>query len=89
MKTMTVFEARNNFSRTLQAARRDVVVVTRNGKPVAAIEAIDDADLEDFLLERSSTFWDLIRKARRGSPVSLGVARRRLGVGHRAKRRRR
>jgi prevent-host-death family protein len=37
VKTMTVFEARNNFSRTLDAARKDVVVVTRNGKPVAAI----------------------------------------------------
>ena len=42
MKTMTVFEARNNFSRTLEAAKRDVVVVTRNGRPVAAIQAIDD-----------------------------------------------
>jgi len=31
VKTMTVFEARNNFSRTLDAARKDVVVVTRNG----------------------------------------------------------
>ena len=79
MKTMTVFEARNNFSRTLQAAKRDVVVVTRNGRPVAAIEAIDDDDLEDLLLERSSTFWNMIRKARQGRAVSLSVARRRLG----------
>jgi prevent-host-death family protein len=79
MKTMTVFEARNNFSRTLQAAKKDVVVVTRNGRPVAAIEAINDDDLEDLLLERSSTFWDMIRRARQGRPVSLSVARRRLG----------
>ncbi len=33
MKTMTVFETRNNFSQTLKAAERDVVVVTRNGRP--------------------------------------------------------
>ena len=88
MKTMTVFEARNNFSRTLQAAKRDVVVVTRNGRPVAAIEAIDDDDLEDLLLERSSTFWNMIRKARQGRSVSLSVARRRLGS-NRGKRARR
>jgi len=88
MKTMTVFEARNNFSRTLQAAKKDVVVVTRNGRPVAAIEAIDDDDLEDLLLERSSTFWDMIRRARQGRPVSLSVARRRLG-GRRGERKRR
>ena len=81
MKTMTVFEARNNFSRTLEAAKRDVVVVTRNGRPVAAIQAIGDDDLEDLLLERSPKFWTMIRRARQGRPVPLGVARRRLGAG--------
>ena len=49
MKTMTLFEARHNFSRTIDAAREDVVIVTRNGKPVAAIQGIDDADMEDLL----------------------------------------
>lgn len=78
MKTMTVFEARNHFSRTLRAAERDVVVVTRRGKPVAAIQAIDDDDLEDLLLERSPKFWDMIARARQGRAVSLEVVRRRL-----------
>ncbi|MBI5479413.1 MAG: type II toxin-antitoxin system prevent-host-death family antitoxin [Deltaproteobacteria bacterium] len=75
---MTVFEARNHFSRTLRAAERDVVVVTRRGKPVAAIQAIDDDDLEDLLLERSPKFWDMIARARQGRAVSLEVVRRRL-----------
>ncbi len=78
MKTMNVFEARNNFSRTLDAAREDVVVVTRNGKPVAAIQGIDDDDLEDLLLERSGRFWEMIARARKGKPISL--ARVRKGV---------
>ena len=88
MKTMTVFEARNNFSLTLEAAKRDVVVVTRNGRPVAAIQAIEDDDLEDLLLEQSPTFWKMIRRARQGRPVSLSVARRRLGGSRRERRRR-
>ena len=78
MKTMTVFEARNNFSRTLEVAKRDVVVVTRNGRPVAAIQAIGDNDLEDLLLERSPKFWEMIRRARQGRPVSMTAARRTL-----------
>jgi prevent-host-death family protein len=78
MKTMTVFEARNNFSRTLEVAKRDVVVVTRNGRPVAAIQAIGDDDLEDLLLERSPKFWGMIRRARQGRPVSMTAARRAL-----------
>jgi prevent-host-death family protein len=79
MKTMTLFEARNNFSQTLKAAERDVVVVTRNGRPVATIQAIRDEDLEDLLLERSPKFWAMIRRARQGRPVPLAVARRTLG----------
>jgi len=88
MKTMTVFEARSNFSRTLDAARDDVVVVTRNGKPVAAIQAIGDDDLEDLLLERSERFWEMIERARKGKAVSLGDARRRLGLRQKARKRR-
>ena len=79
MKTMTVFEARNNFSRTLDAARKDVVVVTRNGKPVATIRGIDDADMEDLLLERSEKFWTMIARARAGKAVSLATVRRQAG----------
>ena len=47
MKTKTLFEARNHFSRTIEEARKDVVIVTRNGRPVAALQGIDDDDLED------------------------------------------
>ncbi|MGH7318656.1 MAG: type II toxin-antitoxin system Phd/YefM family antitoxin [Candidatus Rokuibacteriota bacterium] len=78
MKTMTVFEARNHFSRTLEAAKDDVVIVTRNGKPVAAIQAIDDDDIEDLLLERSERFWEMIARARRGKPIAIDVLRRQV-----------
>jgi prevent-host-death family protein len=98
VKTMTVFEARNHFSRTLLAAKDDVVIVTRNGKPVAAIQGIDDDDIEDLLLERSERFWDMIAQARQGRSVAIEalrgqVARRRkranlTGTRRRAPRRR-
>lgn len=78
MKTMTVFEARNHFSRTLLAAKEDLVIVTRHGRPVAAIQAISDDDLEDLLLERSPKFWEMIARAREGKSVSLATVRRRL-----------
>jgi prevent-host-death family protein len=79
MKTMTVFEARNHFARTLEAAKEDIVIVTRNGKPVAAIQAIDDDDIEDLLLERSPRFWDMINRARRGKPIAIDVLRKQIG----------
>src|ERR1700730_6342428 len=84
MKTMTVFEARNHFARTLEAAKKDVVIVTRNGRPVAAIQAIDDDDIEDLLLERSERFWAMIARARRGNRSrSKRCASKPLGEGER------
>jgi prevent-host-death family protein len=53
MKTITVSEAKNEFSKALRVAAEGVVVVTRRGKPIAAIQAITEDDLEDLLLERS------------------------------------
>jgi prevent-host-death family protein len=78
MKTMTVFEARNHFARTLEAAKEEVIIVTRNGRPVAAIQGIDDDDLEDLLLERSERFWKMIEQARRGKPIALEALRKQV-----------
>jgi prevent-host-death family protein len=78
MKTMTVFEARNHFAKTLEAAKEDVIIVTRNGRPVAAIQAIDDDDIEDLLLERSERFWAMIDRARRGKPIAIETLRKQV-----------
>ncbi|OGR84605.1 MAG: hypothetical protein A2901_04930 [Elusimicrobia bacterium RIFCSPLOWO2_01_FULL_54_10] len=78
MKTVTIFEAKNHFSQTVRAAKKDIVIVTRRGKPVAAIQAITEDDLEDFLLERSEKFWKMINRARKGKTVSLQSVRARL-----------
>ena len=78
MKTMTVFEARNQFAKTLKAAKKDLIIVTRNGRPVAAIQAIDDDDIEDLLLERSERFWAMIARARRGKPIAIETLRKQV-----------
>jgi len=78
MKTMTVFEARNHFARTLEAAKEDVIIVTKNGRPVAAIRGIDDDDLEDLLLERSERFWGMIARARRGKAITIETLRKQV-----------
>ena len=61
------------------------MIVTRNGKPVAAIERIDETDLEDFLLERSEKFWEMIARARKGKTISLNAVAKALGRKRRAR----
>ena len=79
MKILTTYEAKNALPEVLKLARRDVVIVTNRGKPVAAIEGLaGEDDLEDYLLEHSPKFWAMIRRARRGTSVSLARVRKEL-----------
>ena len=81
MKILTTYEAKNAFPRVLKLSRKDVVIVTNRGKPVAAIEGLDgEDDLEDYLLERSPKFWAMIRRARRGKSVAIAQVRKELGL---------
>ena len=81
MKILTTYEAKNAFPAVLKLSRRDVVIVTNRGKPVAAIEGLTgEQDLEDYLLERSPVFWAMIRRARRSRRVGIARVRKGLGV---------
>jgi len=81
MKILSTYEAKNAFPKVLKLSRRDVVIVTNRGKPVAAIEGLNgEQDLEDYLLERSPMFWAMIRRARRGRSVGIAQVRKDLGV---------
>jgi prevent-host-death family protein len=81
MKILNTFEAKNAFPKVLKLARKDVVIVTNRGKPVAAIEGLDgEEDLEDYLLERSPKFWAMIQRARRGKSVDIAQVRKELGL---------
>lgn len=81
MKVLTTYEAKNSFPGVLKLSRRDAVIVTSRGKPVAAIEGLKSADdPEDYLLGRSPKFWAMIRRARRGRSVGLAHVRKELGL---------
>jgi prevent-host-death family protein len=79
MKILTTYEAKNDFPRVLKLAQKDIVIVTNRGKPVAAIEGLKgEDDLEDYFLERSPKFWDMIHRARKGKGLSLCRRRRKV-----------
>ena len=65
MKVAPMGEVRNNFAKYLETAESEPVFVTKNGKITAVIEHIEDRDIEDYLLERSSRFRKMLQKVRR------------------------
>ena len=65
MKVAPMGDVRNNFARYLVACEDGPVFVTRNGRITAVIEHIEDADMEDFLLERNSRFRRMLDDTKR------------------------
>jgi prevent-host-death family protein len=74
-------EVRNNFAKYLEAAEEEPVFVTKNGKITAVIEHIEDRNIEDYLLERSSRFRKMLDKVRRErDSISLAEYRKSRGI---------
>ena len=66
MKIASVAEIKARLSAYLKESRRGPVVVTRNGKAVAALVAVtDDDELERLVLAHSPKFQALLEKSRR------------------------
>lgn len=73
MKVAPMADVRNNFARYLTACESGPVFVTRNGRITAVIEHLEDADIEDFLLERSARFRGMLARVKSekgGTPLS-------------------
>ncbi len=65
MRFVALRELKIQPSRTLDRLAREDIVVTRNGKPAAALIRLDEDLLEDFVLARSPKLWKEIQAAQR------------------------
>jgi prevent-host-death family protein len=65
MKEVTVEQLASQPAEWLDAAQRDRVVVTKDGKPSALIVGIENQDEEDWDLQLSPEFWRMIEERRR------------------------
>ena len=62
----------------LEQAQFERVLVTRDGAPLALLVGLENKDEEDWRLETSPDFWQMVEE-RRGRPtVPLGDAEREL-----------
>ena len=84
MKTIDINKATGRLRDYAENARDGVVVVTRRGKPVAAVIGVDQFDYESLSLSTNPTFLDIIARSRarleREGGVPDAEVRRRLGL---------
>jgi prevent-host-death family protein len=83
MKTVEMADAAASLSDFVREALLEPIVVTQNGKPVAALTAIDaPTDLENLIVSSDPAFRALIERSRAlntpGTGLSTNEVRRRL-----------
>ena len=76
MKVVPLKDA--NLQKCVSAAKREDVVITQRGKPVAMLVGVAGLDLEQIELGRCEKFWKLVRRWRGQKTLSRAELDRRL-----------
>lgn len=83
MKTIELSDATEPLATYAADAKSDPVLITRRGKPLAAVVSMEGMDRESASLSINPKFVAIIEKARASSrkgTISAGEMRRRLGL---------
>lgn len=92
MKTIEMAEATEPLAKYAAGSRRETLVVTRKGRPVAALTPIgSQTDLENLAVSADPEFRSFIERSRRlysaGSGLTTDEVRRKLRTARRPSRR--
>ena len=74
MRFVTLRDLKINPSRVLDELVNEDVVVTRNGKPAAALIHLDEETLDEFVLAHHPKLWKEVAEARREYELRGGVS---------------
>ena len=84
MKTLELTKATAPLAEYAREVDKEPVIVTRDGKPLAALVSVENADLETVALSVDPQFLALIERSRARQRVEVGISgpemRRRLGM---------
>jgi prevent-host-death family protein len=71
-------DLQKKIKRCVAMSQRDQVVITRRGKPAAAMVGVEGKDLEDVVVQAASTFWKFIEERRKEPTMTMKELRTRL-----------
>ena len=84
MRTIDIAKATGQLREYAESASQEPVVVTRSGKPIAAVIGVDDFDFESLSLSTNPKFIALIAQSRarleREGGIPDAEVRRQLGL---------
>ncbi len=86
MKTLEISKATASLAEYARGAKKETVIVTEDGKPIAALVPIENADDETVTLSTNPQFIALIERSRARQKADGGISsaemRRRLKRAH-------
>lgn len=84
MKTIDIVKTTGQLREYAQNARNEAIIVTRRGKPMAAVIGVDQFDYESLSLSTNPKFIGIITKSRarleKEGGLSSAEVRRKLGM---------
>ena len=84
MKTIELSKATSQLRDYAESAAKEMVVVTRNGKPLAAVVSLEGIDLESFSLSMNPKFIQIMEKSRESASIHGALTsdevRKKLGI---------
>ena len=78
MKLIAIDKTRITLSTLLRMAERESVILTRGGKPLAAVKDVSNGDWESIALANNPEFIRLVRQSRRSYQREGGTSLERL-----------
>ncbi|NUM80407.1 type II toxin-antitoxin system prevent-host-death family antitoxin [bacterium] len=82
MKTLELDKAKKTLAEYAKKVKKEPVIITIDGKPLAALVGISGTDLETVSLSNNPKFLDLIERSRTNlkseGGISIAEMRRRL-----------
>lgn len=74
MRIVSIADVKANFSTFLRESERGPIIITRNGKPAAAlVNVVDDDDVEQLILTYSPRFKAILQDARQELAETGGI----------------
>jgi prevent-host-death family protein len=74
VRFVTLRDLKINPSRVLDELKHEDFVVTRNGRPAAALIHLDEETLDDFVIAHHPRLWKEVAEARREYQLKGGAS---------------
>lgn len=73
MKQLTLEQLSEQLQDYVRSAQQEQILITQNGKPIALLLGLENIDPEQWNLQLSPEFWQMIRDRRQRPTISLSL----------------